>query len=54
MDEIKDVMLALSKKIKQRCEEPGGNGEDIYFLASALKEVNSVRATLPKDFNYQP
>ena len=50
MQDIKEVMLNLTKRINQKCNEPGNNGEEIFFLAAALKEVESVRATLPKEF----
>lgn len=36
MQAIKEVMLNLVKKINQKCDEPGNNGEDIFFLAAAL------------------
>lgn len=50
MQVIKEVMLNLTKRINQKCDEPGNNGEEIFFLAAALKEVASTRAILPKDF----
>jgi len=49
-EDIKEAMRSIIKVIKQKCGEQGYNGEDIFFLAVALKEIESVRATLPKEF----
>ncbi len=46
---IEEVMLNLTKKINKKCDEQGNNGEDIFFLAAALKEVASARDMLPRD-----
>ena len=50
MDAIKETMKDLLKRIQQKCGDAGNNGEDIFFLAAALKEIDSVRAALPKGF----
>ena len=49
-EDIKEAMRSIIKVIKQKCGEQGYKGEDIFFLAVALKEIESVRATLPKEF----
>lgn len=50
MQVVREVMMNVIKRINQKCDEPGSNGEDIFFLAAALKEIDSVRATLPKEY----
>ena len=50
--EIKDTILSILQRIRQKSETQitDNNGEEIYYLTLALREVNSVRATIPKDF----
>ena len=50
MQVIKEVMFNLTKRINQKCNEQGNNGEEIFYLAAALKEVDSIRAALPTGF----
>lgn len=49
---IKNAMLSLAQRIQQKCNAQitENNGEDIYYLAEALSAVNSVRASIPKDY----